>query len=90
METTEKIKVMNRLGLHLRAAAQLVKTASRFKCRILIKNNHHEVNCKSLMNLMALAATYGSEVYLTFEGDDALDAVKAIQTLFLNKFGEKE
>lgn len=90
METTEKLKVINRLGLHLRAAAQLVKTASRFKCRILIRNNHQEVNCKSLINLMALAATYGSEVYVTFEGDDALDAVKAIQHLFLNKFGEKE
>jgi phosphocarrier protein HPr len=90
MATTEKMKIINRLGLHLRAAAELVKTASKFKCRILIKNHHHHANCKSLLNLMALAASYGSELTLIFEGEDAMDAQKAIQSLFLNRFGEKD
>ena len=90
MEITEKVKVINRLGLHLRAAAQLVKTACKFKCRILIKNNGSHVDGKSLINLMVLAASFGEELTLVFEGEDAGDARAAIQHLFLNKFGEKE
>jgi phosphocarrier protein len=81
---------MNRLGLHLRAAAEFVKTTSKFKCRILVKHGDGHVNGKSLINLMALAASYGAELTLTFEGEDAMDAEKAIQNLFLAKFGEKD
>jgi phosphotransferase system HPr (HPr) family protein len=90
MELTKKVKILNRLGLHLRAAAQLVKTSSKFKCRIIVKNHNHHADCKSLINLLTLAATYGSELTVTFEGDDAKDALAAIQTLFLDKFGEKD
>jgi phosphocarrier protein HPr len=90
MEIIEKVKVINRLGLHLRAAAQLVKASSKFKCRVIIKANHGQVDGKSLINLMALAATYGSELTLVFQGDDARDAWSEIQRLFLNKFGERE
>ncbi len=89
MEITEKIKIINRLGLHLRAAAELVKTSSKFKCRILIKKDHNHVDCKSLLNLMTLAASYGSELVLIFEGEDAGDARDAIRNLVLNRFGEK-
>jgi phosphocarrier protein HPr len=90
MTVTKKLKIINRLGLHLRAAAQLVKTTSKFKCRILVKHGNGHVNGKSIINLMTLAAGYGAELTLVFEGDDARDAVKEIQSLFLNKFGEKE
>ena len=90
MEITEKVKVLNRLGLHLRAAATLVKTSSMFKCRILIKNHHRSADGKSLLNLMALAASFGSELTFVFEGEDAWNARTAIQDLFLNKFGESE
>ena len=90
MTLTKKLKILNRLGLHLRAAAQFVKTTSKFKCRILVKNGNGHVNGKSIMNLMTLAAGYGAELTLVFEGDDAQDALKEIQSLFLNKFGEKE
>ncbi|HEY5038993.1 MAG TPA: HPr family phosphocarrier protein [bacterium] len=90
MEITRKLKIINRLGLHLRAAAELVKTSAKFKCRILVKHGHGHVDGKSLMNLMTLAAGYGAELTLVFEGEDAKDAWTAIQNLFLNKFGEKE
>jgi phosphocarrier protein HPr len=90
MEITKKLKIMNRLGLHLRAAAQFVKTTSKFKCRILVKYGNGHVNGKSIINLMTLAASYGSELTLVFDGEDARDAEKAIQNLFLDKFGEKE
>ena len=90
MEITKKLKIMNRLGLHLRAAAQFVKTTSQFKCRVLVKYGNGHVNGKSIINLMTLAASYGSELTLVFDGEDAKDAQKAIQILFLNKFGEKD
>lgn len=90
MEIVSKVKILNRLGLHLRAAAQLVTVSSRFKCRILIRNGYRQVECKSLLNLLALAASYGSEVTLTFEGEDAEKARETILNLFLNRFGEEK
>ena len=90
MEITEKVKVLNRLGLHLRAAAELVKTSCKFKCRILVKSGNGHVDGKSLINLMTLAAGYGAELTLIFQGEDASAARVAIQHLFLNRFGERE
>ena len=90
MEITQKLKIMNRLGFHLRAASEFVKTSCQFKCRVLVKSGNGRVNGKSLLNLITLAASYGSELTVIFEGEDARDAQKAIQTLFLNKFGEKD
>ena len=90
MEVVEKVKILNRLGLHLRAAAQLVKTSCKYKCRVLIKNGHGQVDGKSLINLLTLAASYGSELTIVFEGEDARAASVAVQQLFLARFGEKE
>lgn len=90
MEITEKVKIVNRLGFHLRAAAMFVKTSSKFKCRILVRNQYSNANGKSLLNLMTLAASYGSELTLVFEGEDANDARESLRTLVLNKFGETE
>jgi len=90
MEITEKVKVSNRLGLHLRAAAQLVKASSKYKCRVLVKGPQGNANGKSLLNLMELAASYGSELTLVFEGEDASDASETLRNLFLSKFGETE
>ena len=90
MEVTQKVKILNRLGLHLRAAAQLVKTTSKYKCRVLVKSQTGHVDGKSLLNLLSLAASYGSELTIVFQGEDAKDASAAIQNLFLAKFGEKE
>jgi phosphotransferase system HPr (HPr) family protein len=90
MEIVDKVKIMNKLGLHLRAAAMLVKASSKFKCRILVKNHHSNADAKSLLNLMALAASYGSELTVVYEGEDAWDACTAIRNLFMGKFEEKE
>jgi phosphocarrier protein len=90
MEVQKKVKILNHLGLHLRAAAQFVKTSSKFKCRILVKSHMGPVDGKSLLNLMTLAASYGSELTIIFQGEDARDACQEIQELFLSKFGEKD
>jgi len=90
MEITENVKINNRLGLHLRAAAQFVKTSSQFKCRVLIRHHQTSVNGKSLLNLLGLGASYGSELTLVCEGEDAKDAWESLRELFLNKFGERE
>lgn len=90
MQIIENVKIANRLGLHLRAAAQLVKTSSQFKCRVLVRNHRNSADAKSLLNLLGLEATYGSELTLVCEGEDARDAQEKLRELFLNKFGEKE
>ena len=67
-----------------------MKATSRYKCRVLVKGQNGHVDGKSLMNLLTLAASYGSELTIIFQGEDARDASTAIQNLFLSKFGEKE
>jgi phosphocarrier protein HPr len=89
MEITEKFKVLNQLGFHLRAAAKFVSVCSRFKSSILVKNHHHQqADGKSVISLLTLAAVFGSELTITFDGEDAWDARAAVNNLFLNKFGE--
>jgi phosphocarrier protein HPr len=90
MEVTGNVKILNRLGLHLRAAAQFVKASSQFKCRVLVRHDRGSANGKSLLNLLGLGATYGTELTLVCEGEDARDAQERLRRLFLDKFGEKE
>jgi phosphocarrier protein HPr len=90
MEITEKVKIMNRLGFHLRAAAQFVKASSQFNCRILVRNQSNAADGKSLLNLLGLGAGYGSELTLVFQGEDAKDASESLRNLFLKRFGEPE
>jgi phosphocarrier protein len=84
----KKLGVTNALGLHLRAAAQLAKTASRYKCKISLKNHNGHANGKSIINLLSLGAIGGSEITFILEGKDAPDAWDAISNLFRNNFGE--
>ena len=90
MEIVKKVKIMNRLGFHLRAASQFVRACCRYKCQVLVRQRQGNVDGKSLLNLMTLAASYGSELTLVFEGEDAKDACAAIQELFQTKFGETD
>lgn len=90
MKLTEKLPIVNKLGLHLRAAAELVKTANKFKSQVFIHHGVQNVNSKSLMGLMTLAAAKGTELEFAIEGDDAKEAMAAIKALLANKFGEKE
>jgi phosphocarrier protein len=90
MKITEKMSIINKLGLHLRAAAELVKTANKFKSHLTVKHGIQNANAKSLMGLMTLAAAKGTELEVTADGDDAKEAVAAVRQLLQRKFGEKE
>ncbi len=82
------LKVQNQLGLHARAAAELVKVTSEFRSEIMLSKDGMKVNGKSIMGLMMLAASKGSQVVVTVEGPDAEECMRAVEELFNNKFGE--
>ncbi len=82
------VQVVNANGIHARPAAEIVKTAGRFKADITIARDDLEVNAKSIMGVMMLAAECGSMVRLRAEGADADGALDALATLIANKFGE--
>ncbi len=84
----QKLQIVNKLGLHARAAAKLVQTASRFASHIEIIRDGIQANCKSIMGVMMLAASQFSWVELMVEGEDESDAMNAIAQLFANRFGE--
>lgn len=81
--------IKNRLGLHARAAAQLVKTANRFRSDVTIEKEGIEVNGKSIMGLLMLAAPQGSHIAVTTKGPDAEEAILAIGQLIDDGFGEQ-
>jgi phosphotransferase system HPr (HPr) family protein len=78
-------RLNNRLGLHLRAAARLVKTASQFQSRIFISYGPQIANAKSLLALLTLAVSYGVDVRILTEGDDAAQALYAVKNLIENE-----
>ncbi len=86
----EKITVQNKLGLHTRAAAKLVATASKFESKSEIQHNDRKADCKSIMSLILLGVTKGNSLHLTITGADELDAREAIVKLFNDKFDEAE
>ena len=81
------VTIANKNGLHARPAAEIVKTAAKFKADITLVRDDLEVNGKSIMGVMMLAAEYGSQLLLRADGQDAEDAVSAIATLIESKFG---
>jgi phosphocarrier protein len=81
-------KIINKLGIHARPAAEIVKTAGKFKSSITIVRDDLEVNAKSIMGVMMLAAEFGSTVVVRAIGDDADAALDALATCIANKFGE--
>lgn len=90
MKISEKMTIVNKLGLHLRAAAELVKVANKFKSNITIHHGIQNINAKSLMGLMTLAAAKGTELEFVAEGDDAKEVLAALRQLLAKNFGEKE
>jgi phosphocarrier protein HPr len=84
------LQIENRLGLHARAAAQIVKAASGFSAKILLSKDGIEVDGKSIMGIMMMAAAKGSTVLVSAEGDDEEKALEGMERLFKEKFGEKE
>jgi len=90
-----KIEIINKLGLHARAAAKLVKLASSFESEIQVwrrdENDQKKmVNGKSIMGIMMLAASKGTEIFLNIEGKDEQLAADQLETLIADRFGEGE
>ena len=83
-----EIVIQNRLGLHARAAAQFVQLANQYTCEIFIEKDGEEVNGKSIMGILMLAAPKGTTITLRTQGDDAQVALDALQDLIDDKFGE--
>jgi phosphocarrier protein HPr len=81
--------IRNRLGLHARAAALLVKTANHFLADVIVEKDGVEVNGKSIMGILMLAASKGTKITLKAEGKDAAQAMQALGKLIENKFGEE-
>lgn len=84
------VELVNRLGLHARAAAKFVHTTSRFSCQVLVRHNDEEVNGKSILGLLLLAAPFGSRLTVTAVGADEQPALVAIEALIKDRFGEGE
>lgn len=85
-----QIEIVNRLGLHARAAAKLVHLASSFACRVSVILAGEEVDAKSILGLLLLAAPQGARLGLRCDGPDEEGAVAAIAALFAERFGESE
>jgi len=83
------VQVMNAHGIHARPAAEIVKVAGRFRAHITIARDDLEVNAKSIMGVMMLAAECGAQVRVRADGDDAVAALDALEALILGGFGER-
>ncbi len=83
------VEIVNKNGLHARPAAEIVKLSSKFKSEITIVRDDLEVNGKSIMGVMMLAAEFGSNIVVRASGDDAEAALQAIADLVAAKFGER-
>ena len=90
MTAERVVKIVNENGLHARPAAEVVKVAGRFKCEITMVRDDLEVNAKSIMGVMMLAAECGAELIVRANGPDAQEAVDALAALIANKFGERK
>ena len=90
MSISRNIEIINKLGLHARAAAQLVQLASSFSSHIEIEKDKQRVNGKSIMGVMMLAAGKGSEIILHADGEDEEDSVIKLEELIKNRFNEEE
>lgn len=86
----QTLNIVNKLGLHARAAAKLVKLASSFECQVQVKRQQREVNGKSIMGVMLLAAGKGTEIELIVDGVDETTAMAELTQLIQSGFGEEE
>jgi phosphocarrier protein len=86
------VQIRNRLGLHARAAAKLVKTASRYESEVKLSRvgGFQEIDGKSILGILLLAASCGTELEFTVRGSDEIEAAEAIESLVRNRFGEEK
>jgi phosphocarrier protein len=82
------VTIINRAGIHARPAAILVQTVKDFSSNVFLERGHVRINAKSIMGVLTLAASYGTELKIIAEGEDEEQAVEAIVRLFQSKFEE--
>jgi len=87
---TQDVEIINKLGLHARAAAKFVSIASGFSSHVDVEKNGQRINGKSIMGVMMLAAAKGSSITLYIDGDDSQACVNALTSLINNRFDEDE
>ena len=87
---TKKLTILNKLGLHARAAAKVVSTANEFASTIIITKDGKNADARSIMKLLMLSASQGSRINIEVDGTDQKDAMKSIEKLFNNKFDEQK
>ena len=85
-----EVQIINKLGLHARASAKLTQVASGYKCELWLTRNGRRVNAKSIMGVMMLAAGKGASITIDADGEDAEEALAALQNLIASKFDEGE
>jgi phosphocarrier protein len=90
MSSTGTFEVVNKLGLHARAASRLVQLASSFPCEIVVERQGQRANAKSVMGVLLLCGSKGTKLTVSAEGAQAEDAVKSIGELIRDRFGEEE
>ena len=90
MSVVREFTIKNKLGLHARAAAKLVKVTNNYKAEVFIEKNGQRVNGKSIMGVMMLAAARGSIVKVETSGFDEQQAIDSIESIIEDKFGEDE
>jgi len=86
----KKVTIKNKLGLHARAAVKFVNLANRYSSAVKIVKDSNEVDGKSILGILTLAASQGSQIKLVINGRDETQAMKALCELINNKFGEEE
>jgi len=87
--TAREVRICNPLGLHARAAARFVHTASRFRSRVTVSRNGRSMDGKSILGILLLAAAQGAQLRLVAEGEDEVAAVDALASLVESGFGEE-
>jgi len=86
--TSQQVTVVNQLGMHARAAAKFVHMATRFESRVKVARDHREMDGKSIMGILLLAAARGTTITISADGADETDAVAALAALVESGFGE--
>ena len=86
--TAESVRVVNQLGMHARAAAKFVHLAARYEARVRVAREAREMDGKSIMGILLLAAAQGSTITISADGTDERDAVRALVALVQSGFGE--
>ena len=87
---SKKVTIINKLGLHARAASKLVNKANQFESEVFIDKQGNRINAKSIMGVMMLAASKGTEILLEVDGGDEDDCMKAVVQLIEDRFEETE